>query len=253
MTKEKNPHQLFAGYLSAFGKALDASVLKRTDLTLNEKISCIEALQEILTLHLENPEDAVDYKLIANILREKVIKPLRNKALPFHNEKLWVYFEPLSDRYFHYLATVSDRTAFTHDDYLTEEQHRHFLDCAFNLLSVEETHLYLSAPYPGNADEPGDEKAGNKEFTLRRQVLVMYYLDKGLNISNGADRTSYAQLIELLTGKNYKNIYDYIRSPFPDKISPRLVDDLKYIREYFVKLRLEQIIILIDKDIQLHK
>lgn len=250
-----NPNQLHIGFVSQFQRDVDDTLIKRADLSLEEKISCIEAVQEILQLHMENPEDAVDYKLIGNILTERIIKPLRSKAAPIYNAKLWQYFEPHSSQYLSYLSTQTGRTSFTEEDDLTPEQHANFLNQAFNLLSLSHTHLYLrSSAFEADDELNGaSEKSINKEFTLRRQVLVMHYLDKSFNISNNSDRTHYAHLIELLTGKNYKNIYDYVREPFPPKTSSRLVDDLKYIREYFVKLRLDQITALIDKDIQLHK
>jgi hypothetical protein len=250
-----NPNQLYIGYISQFQRVVDDTVIDRTDLSLEEKITCIEALMEILQLHMENPEEAVDYKLIGNIVTEKIVKPLRSKANPIYNAKLWQYFEPGSSQYLNYLSSETGRTSFTGEDDLTPKEHTNFLNQAFNLLSLSHTQLYLSSSAP-EVDDPLNgnfEKPNGKEFTLRRQVLVMHYLDKAFNISNGSDRTHYAHLIELLTGKNYKNIYDYVREPFPDKISSRLVDDLKYIREYFVKLRLDQITTLIDKDIQLHK
>jgi len=250
-----NPNQLHIGFVSQFQRILGETVTNRAELSLEEKIACIEALQEILQLHMENPEEAVDYKLIGNIITEKIVKPLRSKATPIHNSKLWQYFEPGSQQYLNYLASQTGRTSFTDEDDLTPEQHTNFLSQAFNQLSLSHTQLYLTSPTPESDDllNSSAEKSNGKDFTLRRQVLVMHYLDKLFNISNGSDRTHYAHLIELLTGKNYKNIYDYVREPFPDKISSRLVDDLKYIREYFVKLRLDQITALIDKDIQLHK
>lgn len=249
------PNQLHIGFVSQFQDAVDDTLINRADLSLDEKISCIEALQEILQLHMENPEEGVDYKLIGNILTEKIIKPLRSKAAAIYNVKLWQYFEPHSSQYLSYLSTQTGRTSFTEEDDLTPEQHANFLNQAFNLLSLSHTHLYLRSSASEADDElnGAGEKSINKEFTLRRQVLVMHYLDKAFNISNGSDRTHYAHLIELLTGKNYKNIYDYVREPFPPKTSSRLVDDLKYIRGYFVKLRLDQITALIDNDIQLHK
>lgn len=250
-----NPNQLHIGFVSQFQRAIDETLINRSNLSLEEKITCIEALQEILQLHMENPEDAVDYKLIGNILTEKIIKPLRSKAAPIYNAKIWQYFEPRSSQYLSYLSTQTGRTSFMDEDDLTREQHANFLNQVFNLLSLSHTHLYLRSSTSGPDDElkGAGEKSINKEFTLRRQILVMHYLDKAFNISNGSDRTHYAHLIELLTGKNYKNIYDYVREPFPAKTSARLVDDLKYIRGYFVKLRLDQITALIDKDIQLHK
>lgn len=254
-SRNKTPQQLLNGYVSLFGKSFDAAIPNRSDLSLEEKISCIEALEEILLLHMEKPEESVDYKLIGNIITEKIVKPLRSNATPIYNAKLWQYFEPHSSQYLSYVSTETGRTSFADEDDLTPEQHSNFLNRALNILNLSHTHLYLSSPASEREDElnGNDEKVAGKEFTLRRQVLVMYYLDKAFNISNGSDRTHYAHLIELLTGKNYKNIYDYVREPFPPRTSSRLVDDLKYIREYFVKLKQDQIIALIDKDMQLHK
>ncbi len=171
-----NPNQLHIGFVSQFQRAVDDTLIKRTDLTLEEKISCVEALQEILQLHMENPEGAVDYKLIGNILTEKIIKPLRSKATPIYNAKLWQYFEPHSSQYLSYLSTQTGRTSFTDEDDLTPEQHANFLNQAFNLLSLSHTHLYLQSSASESHDEliGVSEKGANKEFTLRRQVLVMY-------------------------------------------------------------------------------
>ena len=60
--------------------------------------------------------------------------------------------------------------------------------------------------------------------------------------------TAKARLIELLTSKNYDNIYRKVRQPF--KLSNKeLAKDLKYIRKYFEDLGLTEIVKMIDNEL----
>ncbi|MFN8713016.1 MAG: hypothetical protein ACK5Z2_09215 [Bacteroidota bacterium] len=247
-------HHLNA-FLSRFTQVVDSTIIQRTELSLDDKILVTDALLEVLQLHLEIPESEVNHKLIGNILTEKIVKPLRNQAQPIYNAGLWLYFERRSQHYLNYLRETTGQHSFGDEDYLSDALYEQFLDQAYNYLHLTQTMLYLNTERHGTTDKMNEEneKSANKDFTLRRQILALYYLDKVYGISNQSDRTHFAHLAELLTGKNYKNIYDYIRNPFPEKTSSRLADDLRYIREYFVKLNSVQIITLIDKDIQLYK
>ena len=55
------------------------------------------------------------------------------------------------------------------------------------------------------------------------------------------DKTEIARFIEFLTNKSYHNIYEKVRSPL--KLSDRaLKKDLNFVKDYFVKLGLEDVV-----------
>ncbi|HMX25828.1 MAG TPA: hypothetical protein PLD20_24495 [Blastocatellia bacterium] len=90
----------------------------------------------------------------------------------------------------------------------------------------------------------------NPDFTTARQVLAVHYLLKAAGMrADSVDKSNVARLIEFLTGKNYRNIYDCVRDPF--KISDReTAKDLKFIKPYFEKLGMTQITTLIEKELK---
>lgn len=88
----------------------------------------------------------------------------------------------------------------------------------------------------------------NPDFTTARQVLAVHYLLRAAGMRlDSVDKTSVARLIEFLTGKNYRNIYDCVRQPL--KLSDKEAEkDLKYIKPYFEKLGLTRIAEMIEKE-----
>ncbi|MGH9839325.1 MAG: hypothetical protein ACREEM_11135 [Blastocatellia bacterium] len=90
----------------------------------------------------------------------------------------------------------------------------------------------------------------NPDFTTARQVLAVHYLLRAAEMRpDSVDKTDVARLIEFLTGKNYRNIYHCVRQPLKpsDKEAEK---DLKFIKPYFEKLGLTQVIALIEKELK---
>jgi len=101
-------------------------------------------------------------------------------------------------------------------------------------------------------DELENIEASNKEVTIRKKVLAIKYLLEGLSINN--DKIAIADFIKLITGKevNQKtkdgNIYKMLKKPFPTS-DKSLINDLSYIRPYFEKLGLSEIVDVINREI----
>jgi hypothetical protein len=99
-----------------------------------------------------------------------------------------------------------------------------------------------------------DLNTGNPEFTTSRQVLAMHYLFEHCNVVN-VDTTEKARFIQFLTGREINaknigntNIYKKLKSPFPQS-EKSLINDLQFIRTYFEKLGLIEIVNKINKEI----
>jgi len=129
-------------------------------------------------------------------------------------------------------------------------QDEHYFPLAAMVAYHEQVLRVLKAKQGGqqveNTAAPNDLK--NPEFTTARQVLAMHYLFEYTKVV-GIDQTEKAHFIEFLTGKNYKNIYDAVRSPLATKDGNLRKGDLRYIRPYFEKLGLREIVKMIDNEL----
>jgi hypothetical protein len=84
----------------------------------------------------------------------------------------------------------------------------------------------------------------SKDFTTARQVLAVHYLLKYAQVKN-VDKTEIARFIQFLTGKNYDNIYKKLQNPF--KINDKfLKEDLRFIRDYFERLGMSEVVRMIN-------
>lgn len=89
----------------------------------------------------------------------------------------------------------------------------------------------------------------NPEFTTARQVIAMHYIFEAIDIK-GVDNSVKARFLQFLTNKNYKDIYDKIRTaPNFAGSDEQTRKDLEYVRDHFSKLKLRTFINLIDKDL----
>ncbi|MFN8284548.1 MAG: hypothetical protein U0U67_15100 [Chitinophagales bacterium] len=97
----------------------------------------------------------------------------------------------------------------------------------------------------------------NKQFTTARQVLAIHYLLNEINdnIYNTTSKTEIARFIQFLTGKepsteliNNTTIYKKVKQVFSQN-EITLENDLKFIRNYFEKLNLQNIVNQINKEI----
>jgi hypothetical protein len=92
-----------------------------------------------------------------------------------------------------------------------------------------------------------DKVEKSKDFTTARQVLAVHYLLKFANVKN-VDKTEIARFIQFLTGKNFDNIYKKLQSPF--KLNDKsLREDLRFVRDYFERLGLFEIVKMINNEI----
>jgi hypothetical protein len=104
-------------------------------------------------------------------------------------------------------------------------------------------------------DNIGDKKESKKEFTTGRQVLAIHYLMDELNVLGKTDKTEIARFIQFLTGRETgvakiqdTTIYQKVKTPFPAN-DKQLEKDLRFIRNYFEKLGLQNIAEKISKEI----
>lgn len=87
------------------------------------------------------------------------------------------------------------------------------------------------------------------ENTTARQVLALHYLLQHSHV-HSIDQTAKARFIQFLTGKNYKNIYDLVRSPLATQTGKFRRDDLQFIRPFFEDLGLVDIVEMINKELE---
>ncbi|HEY4786313.1 MAG TPA: hypothetical protein VIH57_09690 [Bacteroidales bacterium] len=119
----------------------------------------------------------------------------------------------------------------------------------FTLFLSEEAKPYLAQndQTPDTDIVPEDFDAKNKEFTTGRHVLAMHYLFKYCHVKD-ADEIEKARFIHFLTGRNLNNIYKKVRNPL-DGSDKHINEDLKYVRGYFEKLGMKEIVKMINNEI----
>lgn len=105
--------------------------------------------------------------------------------------------------------------------------------------------------FPNDTENPLEEigEILNPDFTTARQVLALHYLLEYRQVK-GIDQTHKARFIEFLTGKNYKNIYDLVRSPLATKQGKFRRADLQFVRTYFENLGLTEIVKMINNQLE---
>lgn len=106
-----------------------------------------------------------------------------------------------------------------------------------------------------------ERKLTNPKFTLHRQCLAMYYLLKYSNVKLkvGVNDTDVARFIQLVTGRGNDSTeirntstYKVYRKIF-NKEDKRNYQDLVFIKPYFEKLGLSEIVKMIDNDMDINK
>lgn len=107
--------------------------------------------------------------------------------------------------------------------------------------------MALEKPSRKQSDSSSEAIQRNADFTTARQVLAVYYLLRYVKVQN-VNKTEVARFIEFLTGKNYDSIYKKVREPLKLKDS-EAKKDLKFVRAYFLKLELSEIVKMIDEEI----
>jgi hypothetical protein len=119
----------------------------------------------------------------------------------------------------------------------------------------------LKSKYPEIKEELAGEKGtNNPEFTTARQILAFHYMFEYMNLNRSyINKTDVARFIQFLTGKEANNskienttIYKKWKKIL-NKEDKQQVQDLEYIKQYFSKLQLFEIVKMIDNDIDSYK
>jgi hypothetical protein len=246
-------------------------LLKMEDYSIDEKIELTEHLLKAVE-HVQayvKTNDGNDWKKIADAERE-LAKKYRSRLTPYTNLQFHKYFDfrlifvhkdILSQEQFNSMKNAAEQS-------LSEEEIEMFLADAKHLLSSSIYFLYLSDT--GNA-EPATEPIvtlndtdnvtdePDKDITKARQLLTIYYFLKaslGIEARDSNSASAVARFIHLLTGTKFTTIQNsdiykkYLRMP-NYKSDKRLIEDLKFIRPYFVDLGLESAVKMIDDETEL--
>lgn len=96
-------------------------------------------------------------------------------------------------------------------------------------------------------DELDFDVSKSINHTTSRQILALHFMFKYMQVTN-VDKTEVARFFQFITGKSFDNIYKRVRDPYREN-NKTLKSDLKYIREYFNKLEMLEIVKMINNEI----
>ena len=124
----------------------------------------------------------------------------------------------------------------------------------YYLSDINKKHQVIMPKPKNNSNTKINENNINKEFTVRRQVLAIHYLLKSVKYRDD-NKSEKARLIQFLTGRESTvtkikdtNIIKIVDNLFPNSDNA-LYKDLNYIREFFEKLGIKEIVDEINKEI----
>jgi sulfur relay (sulfurtransferase) DsrC/TusE family protein len=246
------------------------NLLKVQGYSTDEKIELTEHLLKAIDYIREyvKTKESTDWKKYADGETE-LLKKYRSRLNAYTDIQFHKYFD--------------FRLVLAHKDILTLEQLNSMKSAAEQSLSDEEIDLFLSdvkhllslslhflylsdtgmaepVPQPpvtlndsGNVtDEP------DKDVTKARQLLAIYYFLKaslGIEARDKNSASGIARFIHLMTGTKFTTIQNsdiykkYLRMP-NYKTDSKLIEDLKFIRPYFIDLGLESAIKMVDEEIK---
>ncbi|WP_133162695.1 hypothetical protein [Flavipsychrobacter stenotrophus] len=209
-------------------------------------------------------KDAGDWGKYADAETE-LLKKYRSDLQPYANAQLYKYFDfrrVLGAKDIIPLETLNAMKS-AQEQSLSDEEIGLFLEDTKRSLSNALYFLYLSDKK--EADEPitlNDSIAvtdeTDKDITKARQLLAIYYFLKASLGIEGRDSNSsscIARFVHLLTGTKFTTIQNsdiykkYLQMP-NYKTDGKLIEDLKFIRPYFIDLGLESGVKMIDEEIQ---
>lgn len=275
MSKKNEVHvpsrlQIFNKLIMKFDEEYQ-KLLRMQDYSTDEKIELTEHLlqsvgyiQEYVKTH-----NSDDWKKFADAERELANK-YRSRLTPYTNLQFYKYFDfrlvllhkdILTQEQFNSMKSAVEQS-------LSDEEIDRFLADAKHLLSSSIYFLYLSdtgtaetSVQPtvtlNGTDNVTDEP--DKDITKARQLLAIYYFLKaslGIEARDSNSASAVARFIHLLTGTKFTTIQNsdiykkYLRMP-NYKSDKRLIEDLKFIRPYFVDLGLESAVKMIDDETEL--
>lgn len=199
------------------------------------------------------------------------------ELLKKYRSRLKAYTNIQFDKYFDFRLVLAHKFILTQEQFnsiksaaeqsLSEEEIDLFLFDAKHLLSLSLHFLYLSdtgnaepTPQPtvtlNDTDNVTEEP--DNDITKARQLLTMYYFLKASFDIEARDKNSIsgiARFIHLMTGTKFTTIQNsdiykkYLQMP-NYKTDSKLIEDLKFIRPYFIDLGLESAIKMVDEEIK---
>ena len=252
----KNRTQFISTYIQRFSKEYDKAL---ADFSVEDKIHITDILIATVQAYKLQP---VDYEK-AKVLHEGLLKKYGKRITAYTNARLTEYFQENSTRHLDLQYELKVENAGTDENFFTEEEHQHFLARVETLLNVNKQQYYLLTDPQGEIETADDKESGlsgndekNKAFTARRRALAIHYLDKHFHINPTGNKQPLAEFTHFLTGNTYDKIYKILRNPLSyntdsvkKKAEESLWGDLKFIRAYFVRLELPEVVKIIDKDI----
>ena len=209
-------------------------------------------------------KDAGDWGKYADAETE-LLKKYRSELQPYADAQLYKYFDfrrVLGAKGIIPLETLNAMKS-AQEQSLSDEEIELFIDDTKRSLSTALYFLYLSdtketgVPVTLN-DHVTVTGEPDKDITKARQLLAIYYLLKAALGIEGRDNNSVsgiARLVHLLTGTKFTTIQNseiykkYLQMP-NYKSDSKLIQDLKYIRSYFMDIGLESALTMIDEEIR---
>ncbi len=172
-------------------------------------------------------------------------------------EKLGIVGNDVFNKEKLYINNFHDFVSYFNQYYFEENEYYNVFVDAFNEYKKE---LYLSEDNPHLKVQEEqrfvEPKVNNKDFTQPRRALAIIYILRAFKrYKSNTNNSAIARLIMFLTGldpNEYKNheYYKIINQEKPFKRSKKkLIDDLEYIKQYFVDLQLSEVIDEINKDL----
>lgn len=245
-------------------------LLKSQDYSIHEKIE--------LTGHLLKAVEYIEeYVKTKDGSHWNKYTDAENELLKKYRSRLNTYINIQFHNYFDFRLVLALKDILTQDQFnsmksgveqsLSDEETELFLADTKRSLSLSLRFLYLSDTgateqkgqsvitlnYPDNVtDEP------DKGMTKARQLLAIYYFLKaslGIVPRDQNSASGVARFIHLLTGTRFTTIQNseiykkYLKMP-NYKSDKKLIEDLKYIRPYFVDLDLQSALRMIDEEMQ---
>ena len=255
-TREEFPELLMKQFWNDY-----LEVLKHYNHT--EKIEITEHLILIFQL-------ASGYVRTSNDKFTELIESYEDELLTKYRNRLTAYFSKGFIKYVsfdHVVSRIISKDEFdtiaSGEQEFTEEEKEDFLLMSLNALYHARKLLYLHDKGDEAAlitieepnimtDEPG------KDITKARQLLAIYYFLKASLGIEGRDSNSVsgiARFIHLITGTKFTTIQNsdiykkYLKMP-NYKTESKLIEDLKFIRPYFVDLGLDSGVKMIDEEMK---
>lgn len=208
--------------------------IKHNGVTLDKIFNIVESLDEIRIV--EGKEKAKEYYEKFGIELEGAF----DYWISRYDDWIAVYKERLSRNALPY-RNSTDRTG----SYVL------YTTVPYDLMNdyVNKTKKDLSEFYEKYLDTENATTEGKKKqkYKLPIQVLAMNYIFNSLDVN--AKSKDKAELIELLTNGNNKNILDYLRNPLQTTKENDRIKEMEDLIKLFTKLGLTNIVKLITKDL----